>query len=388
MAKGGGEQGGGGGGGDRTFDFLWGVVVVIAIGFLSWYYGRVQIAMAIFRLRLIEIYAINFIIIFWLKFIHFFNLPLPSPNLTALNNWIDFIHKNYGGEIDFQILAKLSTETGNYVRYFVVFILLILALILYFGGTIQNFRNTFNMTRLRATEHQNWPQISPIMAADLLNKDLDQAPWAMALSPMKYCKQLDLLNIELKNNKPIATLRRGAAFRTLSLQLGSRWTNPSVLPIHLIALFAIFVARICGDKISADNLVDQIAASAVNINSNLNFAGAENLMQKYVNDKRVQKIINIHAYVVTVFASLLASSREAGVLATSEFIWLKPLDRRMWYMLNSVGRSTSVAEISGAFAHWVAEKKLGLPLIVPTVDEAVKGLEIALLEIIYKPDED
>lgn len=387
MAKGGADQGGGGGG-DRTFDFLWGVVVVIAIGFLSWYYGKVQIAMAIFRLRLVEIYAINFAVDFWSRFVHFFNLPLPIPDLTSLNSWIGFIHQNYGAQIDFQVLAKLSTVTGNYVRYFVIVVLVILTIWLFLGGTIQNFRNIFDMPNLRSTEHQNWPQITPIMQVDLLAQDIGEGPWAMALSPMKYCKLYDLLNVEMKNNKPVATLRRGAAFRNLSLQLGPRWSDPTTLPIYLKALFAIFAARINNDKTSADSLVDQIGASATNEKGNLNFAGAEELMRKHMNDKKVQKNIYIHAYITTVFASLLAASREAGVLATSEFLWLKPLDRRMWYMLNSVGRTTAVTEIAGAFSHWVAERKLGLPLSVPTVDEAVKGLEIALTDIIYKPDEE
>ena len=55
-------------------------------------------------------------------------------------------------------------------------------------------------------------------------------------------------------------------------------------------------------------------------------------------------------------ASLLEMARIDGVLASAEFLWLKPVDRRMWYMLNCVGRQTAVAEIAGLFAHWQAEK--------------------------------
>lgn len=80
-------------------------------------------------------------------------------------------------------------------------------------------------------------------------------------------------------------------------------------------------------------------------------------MHKHLDSKKVAKILGLHGYVTTVLASMLVGARELGVLATSEFIWLKPLDRRMWYMLNSVGRTTPVAEICGAFAHWLAEKK-------------------------------
>jgi intracellular multiplication protein IcmP len=101
----------------------------------------------------------------------------------------------------------------------------------------------------------------------------------------------------------------------------------------------------------------------------------------------VQKVIAVHGYIVTAMASLLVASREAGVLSTAEILWLKTTDRRMWYMLNSVGRYTAMGEIAGAFAHWLAEKKLGLPLVVPMVEEAVKGLELALSDILYKPEE-
>ena len=86
-------------------------------------------------------------------------------------------------------------------------------------------------------------------------------------------------------------------------------------------------------------------------------------------------------------ASMLELARTDGVLASAEFLWLKPLDRKLWYMLNSVGRQTAVPEIAGAFAHWTAEKKTKRALRVPMVDEAAKSLEVAMKEIIYEADE-
>jgi len=87
-------------------------------------------------------------------------------------------------------------------------------------------------------------------------------------------------------------------------------------------------------------------------------------------------------------ATLLELARTDGVLATAEFLWLKPIDRPLWYMLNSVGRQTAFPEIAGVFAHWVAEKRLDRPLKVPMVEEAVKALEMAMKEIKYEPDEE
>lgn len=84
---------------------------------------------------------------------------------------------------------------------------------------------------------------------------------------------------------------------------------------------------------------------------------------------------------------MLEAARTDGVLATAEFIWLKAVDRRLWYMLNSVGRKTAFPEVAGPFAHWKIEKRLRRPLKVPMVDTAVDAMEEAISEIIYKPDE-
>ena len=128
----------------------------------------------------------------------------------------------------------------------------------------------------------------------------------------------------------------------------------------------------------------QIAESS---NGKLNFSGTEALLQKHLNHKLVQKVIQEHAYELTTMASMLAAARLDGVQASADFLWLKPLDRRLWYTLNTIGRQTPFAEVAGIFAHWLAEKEAGRKLLVPIVDEATKALEIALKEVIYRPDE-
>ena len=90
---------------------------------------------------------------------------------------------------------------------------------------------------------------------------------------------------------------------------------------------------------------------------------------------------------LTVMASMLEAAREDGVQASADFLWLKPLDRRLWYTLNTVGRQTPFIEVAGIFAHWVAEKEAGRKLFVPMVEEATNALELALKEVVYKPDE-
>lgn len=390
MSKGGGQQQsqGGGGGGDNSLDFLW-VVVAFIIGImLTWHYGKGHITQGICFVRFYEIEAIKYAIFHWARFavwLSGFGILLPVPDLSLLGIWQNFTVTNRS-PVQFSILMELSSSVGSYLRYPVIFILAVLTSFIYFSNTAQRFKSFLNMKQLKTLEQENWPQIAPVVKLDLLNTDLDKGPWAMSLSPMKYCKKHNLLREE-KNEygSPVAFLKRGDAYRHLSLQLGPRWRGPEFLPKHQRALYAVFASRINGDKPSADALLIQLSISAAR--GRMNFKGVGKLVAKHKRANSVLKITSVHAYTTTALASLLSASREAGVLATAEFIWLKPIDRRMWYMLNSVGRPTAVSEISGAFSHWVAEKKLGLPLVTPMVEQAVTGFELALKDIIYKPDE-
>jgi len=388
MAKGGAPEQQGGGGGDNSLDFLWIVVILVLGVVLTWYYGKAYITQAICWVRFYEISAIKYVFYWWGQFVQFMGptILLPFPDLSTLNAWQKFAIQNIG-PADFSVLAALSTDVGSYLRYPVMIILAFLIWYLLEKSPLQRFRAILNMQKLKVLEQKNWPQIIPVVKLDLTHADLNKGPWAMAMSPMLFCKKYHLLRKEkdAKGNFKISLIR-GATYRILSLQLGPRWKGPEDLPMYLQALFAVFVTRIDGNKKGADKIVEQLAISTAS--GKMNYDGVAELITKHKNCKAVLKIIRIHAYTTTVMASLLSTSREAGVLASSEFIWLKPMDRRMWYMLNSVGRPTAVAEIAGAFAHWLAERKLGLAMAVPMVDEAVTGLENSLKEVIYKPDED
>lgn len=155
-----------------------------------------------------------------------------------------------------------------------------------------------------------------------------------------------------------AELQRGPTQQLFVLQLGSMWTGVEALPIHCKALLGAFAASANEDREGSTKLLKQINASAIE-DGKLDFTGAEELLAKHISSKVVGKVLQRHAYVYTIFASMLELARTDGVFPSSDFLWLKPVDRRMWYMLNSVGRQTAVTEIAGAFAHWVAEKNWG-----------------------------
>jgi intracellular multiplication protein IcmP len=170
-------------------------------------------------------------------------------------------------------------------------------------------------------------------------------------------------------------------------QLGYVWQGADKLPVHNKALFSIFAAIANQDRKPALDLLRQINYS-LEYKTSPNFTGFEELYNKYKDSKIVKKIESRHAYVMTVMAALLAVARTDGVLATADFLWLKEIDRPMWYMLNNVGRRAAFPEVAGAIAHWRIETRMQRKLMTPMIEEAVKALKIAIEEIIYPEDED
>jgi intracellular multiplication protein IcmP len=369
---------------DGSLDFLWMMGLIVAGIAAIWYFAHNEITAFVFSARLYEIYLIQYVLASYAAVASYLHLPVP--NTDGLLSVLNIIHSK-PGNVELKKLIDVSTVVGQFLSYPVALIIAVLSVAAYFTNITSRFKHTYSMNTLKKSENRIWPEVTPVMKVDLVSKDLDQGPWAMSLSPMLFAKKHKLL-IENQENghKKTVTLNEGAAQRVFALQVGQFWRNVETLPMYQQALFAIFLSRANHDRTDADRLLAQIAASATS--DKLDFSGVKQVVAKYKNSKHTQFATQRHAYVLTAMATLLELARTDGVLATAEFLWLKPVDRPLWYMLNSVGRRTAFAEISGAYAHWLAEKKMNRPLKVPMVDEAVKGLGLALKEITYEPEEE
>lgn len=362
-------------GGDTSLGPFWMVVGAFALAWGIWYFAHEQISVVLLHIKLYEA-----------EFISYF--------FQGANGLVEEIKNTAPGDASFQTLSDISVGVGNILRFPVIIILVIFAALIYFGKASVRYKKTYHMKTLVADEKESWPQISPIANVDLVNTNIDEGPWAMALTPMQFAKKNALLQEEHilasettvgSRKRIIVNLRREEAFQTFALQVGRYWTGIDDLNKHTKALFAVFAARADRDQEGATNLLLQIAGST--IHEKLDFSGTEELLEKHRHNKGVLKVIEKHAFVMTTMASMLLLAREDGVLASADFLWLKVVDRPLWYMLNSVGRQTPFVEIAGPFAHWLAERSIGRKLSVPMVEEAVNALDAALKEVIYVPDE-
>jgi intracellular multiplication protein IcmP len=365
MAAGGGQQGGA----DNTLApvLIGGFIIVVSL--LLWYYQHTIIVRFVFFLNIIQA-----------RLVDFFVPGDPLSELIIYMKTVDY------SKVDWNTLANVTNQVGIYVRYFYMTILIILAFILYQKDLSHKFCKIYSMQTLSKQEQENWPSISPIVKESLAQQDIDVGPWAMALNPMEFAKKYHLLkqnDLLIDSNTPgqemTASIKKGDAKRIFTMQLGPLWKGFEQCQPHVIALCAIFLARMNRDRDAAKKISNQLSISFAQ--GKIDYSSAYPILQKYQNTLEMSELQQQHAYVYTLMASMIEKARNDGVVPSSEFLWLKPIDRRLWYMLNCVGRQTPFAEIAGAFAHWKAEKLMNRRSLTPMIDEAVKALEIAIKEV-------
>jgi intracellular multiplication protein IcmP len=372
--------GGGGGGGqeDVSMNFLWLLGSIMVAAVVIWLLFKPQLVTAYLYVKLYEA-----------KFVALFSPLRMAPvqaRITAL--------LQAPGKIDVRTLILMGHMVGGWFRIPFGLIFLGFAVVVYLGNTTRVFRNIYNLASFAKAEAGNWPQISAVLPLNLIKQDIDKGPWAMALTPMQFAKRHRLIDEVVRQNLETvswrdreiteAVLRKGAANQVFAMQLGPLWQGVDKLPPYTRALFAAFASRINAESKPAVDLFIQLARTCT---TKLDYTGVDALIKKHYDTKLVQQIVHSHAYVYTMLASMLQGAREDGVQASADFLWLKPIDRRLWYILNTVGRQTPFVEVAGIFAHWTAEKETGKGLFVPMVDEATKALERALKDVLYRRDQ-
>ncbi|MDF1758683.1 MAG: type IVB secretion system coupling complex protein DotM/IcmP [Legionellaceae bacterium] len=362
-------------GGDNSLAPVWIMVLVLFSGYFLWRAGHTQIVAVIFYFNVLQASLIQ-------VFIQDDNLD----SFVYLMQTLD------PSTVDFHQLLAFTEYIGSYVRYPVAVILLILCVFLYRSDLTVKYKKTHSMASLRKQEQKNWPAIAPVVPEDLVSVDISTGPWAMALTPMEFAYKYDLLkknDLLLDNSTPglemTAGLRRGDAKRIFTLQLGPSWSGFQNAPFHVQAIAAVLMARINRDKAAANDILFSLDKSFTS--GKLKADIVPEVLKKYEQTELVQDIVVKHAYLLTVLASLLQGARSDGVVPSAEFLWLKVTDRRLWYMLNSIGRQTPFAEVGGPFAHWRAEQSMGRSCRAPMIDEAIKALEVAVKEVKLTPKE-
>jgi hypothetical protein len=122
-----------------------------------------------------------------------------------------------------------------------------------------------------------------------------------------------------------------------------------------------------------------------------NLSLAQDLYTKYRTNKLALNLFQVHHWEYTYLYALLIQAKRRGKCGHWEWLWLKPMSRILFYVLNTLGRFTPHTESAAAFAQFAYERKVSklrrLPLLpskdgkgfvhVIYVKKAVKGLQLA-----------
>lgn len=236
-----------------------------------------------------------------------------------------------------------------------------------------------------AFQSKQWRHVS---TSANFNVDLNDKQWAIAKNPIPWCMERKLYNINQDNFDEIAT-------KSFIKQLGKNLNEIDKAPAHVKALMALFwLHRTQGQKKSYDfagQLAEMIlphkAMPAPRIaalaDAILNDPKKSNLVGQKNAKEYIDEVIKKYTGTNTIMAALyylcspfaMYDGGNTGVLAPNSFLWLKGVDRPLWYALNNVGPGNNRLEGIAPHAQLAAEYKAGARCQVD-VSSAVRGLRL------------
>lgn len=289
------------------------------------------------------------------------------------------------------------------------------------------------------TQMEIWPYIkvvAPIMEKIVKNSDLDSGPNAAPKIPIMWMQENKLLNeVKPKRERELFTvsqrvkftLDRPKAYLALAKNLGRPWAGVSDLNFNERCLFAVLVPHIYG-RVRESRLTNRkilnhfglcivekskkkIAESKKNLEVEI-----EKVIKKYEEsfslpyfdveefddpydpilssfqtldseqdmfkkgDKLIRETLLTHRYVKSIFFSLMEKSWTYGVLSSGELLWMKAIDRDLFYVVSQQGRNSAFVEVAGCWAHYLYESSLGFKMLSPQLFNGIRALDYDLYE--------
>lgn len=286
-----------------------------------------------------------------------------------------------GTPLTFSETTSMLTLTGNYVRWLYVPPIALMGIYLYMKSPRSKFRKVHTMSSLSKQEAKLWPEIAPVAGRqlELVSGDITQGPWAVSMTEWEFAEKYGLAQRG-------GAVNRDAARDIFIKQLGPLWAGPQALPVHARAILAAFILRIAGKKEESLAAFRKMGATfATSGISGMDTSWVDAALAAHGKHPNVRRVYERHAYVFTVMATMEQIARADGVLPSPLFIWLKTVDRRLWYTLNNVGRYSFHVECAGIMSHWLFEKSVRQACPSPMVEKALDGFEEALTE--YSDDD-
>lgn len=316
-----------------------------------------------------------------------------------------------------------------------------------------NFRRSFSMRSLLENNRGTHSCVAPVLSwpKSILDEPADSGPWMVARQPLQFVADNGLFISEkdapglakgdpvpgrmllgddnladpyspVLSESPPVSFDRERCFAVFKEQFGPPHTGFGGMPRYLQKLALAFLLFGAENKKDAYALLDSLSLSfrppepekpgrwdwrkfpfcytragkALPYRLDLSMGGYSSAdIAGLLGRKDVARLVRAHDKYRNLFIlALYEYARAKGVLPTAEFIWLRPVNRRLFYLLNNFGRRSAWTEIAGPWAWYLAEEQLALSPGFPgsnaigdddgdyreMVKEAVNALEYNMYE--------
>lgn len=297
-----------------------------------------------------------------------------SPDMAIMK---DRLAKANPAKVTFEQMVDVGMWIGSYTRWVISPALIAAAVYIYRKSPLDNHNKEYNMDSLLKSEVRVWPHVAPVMGLNLIKQDIDGkdgSKWAMGQTEFSFILQHNLWTD--------GALDLGKAKEVFSKQLGPMLTKLSAMKPERRAICALFLLRLTGDMDNFKKLRGELALfrskMTVKPNPATVMAYVDSVLAKHKEHPVVLELTQKHAYETTFLTSLFQKAKK-GVFPPNEILWLKPVDRTLWYALHQEGlgkNKVAWVEAAGIRAHWMAEVTVGRAIEQPTVSAAVTGLHL------------
>lgn len=294
---------------------------------------------------------------------------------SALNLFESIIlgHLGMPPDIEWERFMEIRSWVGERTRFLLAIFLIACAAFTFKYRKVESFERRFTLTgrkkhnNLALYQATKWRNASVSANFDAAGRNRNIKP---ALNPYDWLKVNDVAYEK-------GRLDNEAIEAVLSEQLGDTWSGLENASLWVQAVVVLCTLHLTKHEFAFEER-SKIAHSWRGKMDGTRVTKA--LVEEYLRDDSITGEIEYatrhHAYEYTVVIAMLGKAREAsGVLPSSDFLWVRMQDRRLWYVINNVGRQVYNLEAIAPFAHYFCEIINEKPMVEPQLDGIAHNIE-------------
>lgn len=361
--KGGGEQ-------HQQTEWVYFIVAVCLMGacWSLWNFGRQYVVMPAF--------ASNWLMIKAVEAFRWLTGDELGPTGKAIKEVVEgfFDGRRIASDgIDWENFVTIRHIVGSQVKWIVSGIIAALAVVILFQMEGDSFKRVFSLAggkgrgpSLALEAARKWRTAAASASFDPDGRDRNILP---ARTPMEWLRDN---KIKFENSE----LDEDAARDAFARQLGKPWHGIAKADLPVQTVLVLCAMHLLRDK-NAMRMREEVSVAWAAGGDGI--PKMKEIVEWALGNEKIVKVINKvgskHAYANPVVIAMLDRARaKTGVLPAADFVWMRRVDRDLWYTINNVGRRRFHIEGAGAVAHYQAERVLGSPIPEPHVDNAIEGI--------------